>query len=48
MEHLERPSLGNWYSCYANIQNDQNSGNKSSQTLDVAVLIGPKSSTRLA
>ena len=47
MEHLERPLLGNWDSCYADIQDDQNSGNKSSQTQDIAVSTGPSSSTRL-
>ena len=30
MEHSERPSLGNWDLCYADNQDDQNSGSKSS------------------
>ena len=39
MEHLERTSLGNWDSCYADNQDDQNSGNKSRQTQDIVVSI---------
>ena len=46
-EHLERPSLGNWGSWYADIQYDQNSGNKSSQTQDTAVPIATSNSIRL-
>ena len=48
MEHLKRPSLGNWDSCYADIPDDQNSGDESSQTQDIAVLTGPSRSARLA
>ena len=39
MEHLQRTSLGNWDSCYADNQDDQNSGNKSRQTQDIVVSI---------
>ena len=48
MEHLERSSLGVWDSCYADIKDNQNSGNKSSQTHDIAVSIGQSSITKLA
>ena len=47
MEDLKRRSLGNWDSCYVDIPDDQNSGNKSSQTQDIVVLIGPSRSARL-
>ena len=42
MENLEKPSLGNWDSCYANIQDNQNSCNKSSQTQDIGVSVDPR------
>ena len=42
MEHLETPSLGNWHSCFADIQNNHNSCNKSSQTQDIGVSVEPR------
>ena len=42
MEHLEKPSFGNWDSCYADIQDNQNSYNKSSQTQDFGVSVDPR------
>ena len=48
MEHLERSSLRIWDSCYADIKDNQNSGNKSSQTHGIAVSIDQSSITKLA
>ena len=42
MEHLEKLSLGNWDLCYADIQDNQNSCNKRSQTLDIGVSVDPR------
>ena len=47
MKHLERIILRNWDSCYSDNQDDQNSGNKSSQRQEILVSIGLSSSTKL-
>ena len=42
MEHLQKLSLGNWDSYYANIQDNQNSCNRSNQTQDIGVSVEPR------
>ena len=43
MGNLERPLLGDQNSFYVDIQDNQISGNKNSQTQNIAALIGPNS-----
>ena len=39
---MEKPSLENWDPCYADIQDNQNSGNKSSKTQGTGVSVDPR------
>ena len=41
MEHLEKPPLGNWDSCFGDIEDNHNSCNSSSQTQGIEVSVDP-------